>query len=112
MKGKREELMIVCVVKVSSVLQAPERPHLYCLCMADRVQSWRAESAFEDSLPAPSAVTARELTLKLLLLGDVMVGKTSLAQRYVNNIFMRAYKETIGGKCTTNLYGDNNILSN
>ncbi|KAH7828348.1 Rab32A3 [Monocercomonoides exilis] len=37
-----------------------------------------------------------EYLLKILVVGDLGVGKTSLIQRYVHNIFNREYKTTIG----------------
>ncbi|KAK2957141.1 putative GTP-binding protein ypt3 [Blattamonas nauphoetae] len=37
-----------------------------------------------------------EYLLKVLVVGDLGVGKTSLIQRYVHNIFNREYKATIG----------------
>jgi Ras-related protein Rab-32 len=37
-----------------------------------------------------------EYLLKVLVVGDLGVGKTSLIQRYVHNIFSREYKATIG----------------
>ena len=33
---------------------------------------------------------------KIIILGDVGVGKTSLVQRFVNNTFSKDYKATIG----------------
>ncbi|KAK7101748.1 ras-related protein Rab-7L1-like [Littorina saxatilis] len=60
------------------------------------VEKWRKTCGWDRDDSLTSRPVHREITLKLLLLGDVMVGKTSLVQRYVNNVFMRAYKETIG----------------
>lgn len=37
-----------------------------------------------------------EYLLKVLVVGDLGVGKTSLIQRYVHNIFSREYKPTLG----------------
>ncbi|KAH7829410.1 Rab32A4 [Monocercomonoides exilis] len=37
-----------------------------------------------------------EFLLKVLVVGDQGVGKTSLVQRYVNGIFAREYKATVG----------------
>lgn len=39
-----------------------------------------------------------EVLFKVLIIGDPTVGKTSFVQRYVNNLFRRDYKMTIGGK--------------
>lgn len=38
---------------------------------------------------------------KLIILGDSGVGKTSLMQRYVNQLFSSAYKTTIGADFST-----------
>ncbi|KAL4225960.1 Ras-related protein Rab-7L1 [Mactra antiquata] len=37
-----------------------------------------------------------EVLFKVLIIGDPTVGKTSFVQRYVNNLFRRDYKMTIG----------------
>jgi Ras-related protein Rab-7L1 len=39
-----------------------------------------------------------EVLFKVLIIGDPTVGKTSFVQRYVNNLYRRDYKMTIGGK--------------
>ncbi|PVD24932.1 hypothetical protein C0Q70_15426 [Pomacea canaliculata] len=51
---------------------------------------------FEDSLRLAAPKVCREVSLKVLVLGDMMVGKTSLVQRYVKNAFKHHYKGTIG----------------
>jgi len=38
----------------------------------------------------------RELLFKVLVIGDVATGKTTLIKRYVHGMFMRNYKATIG----------------
>lgn len=38
---------------------------------------------------------------KVLIVGDVTVGKTSLVQRYANDSFNKHYKSTVGGECWT-----------
>ena len=35
--------------------------------------------------------------IKILVVGNSGVGKTSLCNRYVNDIFIRSYKPTVGG---------------
>lgn len=35
---------------------------------------------------------------KVLIIGDVTVGKTSLVQRYANDSFNKHYKSTVGGE--------------
>ena len=42
-----------------------------------------------------------ERTLKVILVGDAGVGKTSFVQRYVDQSFLKDYKATIGGKLNT-----------
>jgi len=41
-------------------------------------------------------VTGDNNAFKILLLGEIAVGKTSIAQRYVHKIFERTYKSTMG----------------
>ena len=41
-------------------------------------------------------MSEKQYILKLLLLGDTGVGKTSIAQVYVNDTFQTSYKSTIG----------------
>lgn len=38
-----------------------------------------------------------ERLYKVLIVGDATVGKTSFVQRYVNDIFRKDYKGTVGG---------------
>ena len=44
------------------------------------------------------ASTMRDVTAKVVILGDSGVGKTSYAQRYVSGHFLGNYKFTVGGK--------------
>jgi len=41
-------------------------------------------------------MSTRKAVLKVIILGDTDVGKTSIANRYVNNTFTNTYKATIG----------------
>lgn len=38
-----------------------------------------------------------DTTVKILVVGNSGVGKTSLCNRYINDRFVRAYKPTVGG---------------
>ncbi|PWZ20382.1 hypothetical protein Zm00014a_041689 [Zea mays] len=57
-------------------------------------------SADPDLAPAPMA-TRRRMLLKVIILGDSGVGKTSLMNQYVNNRFSNQYKATIGADFLT-----------
>ena len=37
-------------------------------------------------------------SVKILVIGNSGVGKTSLCHRYINEIFVRSYKPTVGGE--------------
>lgn len=37
------------------------------------------------------------ISVKILVIGNSGVGKTSLCHRYINEIFVKAYKPTVGG---------------
>lgn len=39
-----------------------------------------------------------EIPAKILVIGNSGVGKTSLCNRYNNDIFIKNYKPTVGGK--------------
>jgi len=52
--------------------------------------------------PAPATMaTRRRMLLKVIILGDSGVGKTSLMNQYVNNRFSNQYKATIGADFLT-----------
>ena len=46
------------------------------------------------------------IPIKILILGDSGVGKTSLCCRYMNDNYLESYKPTVGGKTIIN----NNIF--
>ncbi len=53
-----------------------------------------------DTAQASSALMPEpneSVILKVLIIGDPCVGKTSYVQRYINGTFHRNYKGTIGG---------------
>ena len=47
-----------------------------------------------------SAASVKEeiTTVKILVVGNSGVGKTSLCHRYINEIYVKAHKPTVGGK--------------
>ena len=45
-----------------------------------------------------------EIVLKVLIIGDSNVGKTSFVQRYISNTFRGTYKWTVGGKVNLLFY--------
>jgi Ras-related protein Rab-7A len=47
------------------------------------------------------AATRKKILLKIILLGESGVGKTSLMDQYVNRKFSSAYKATIGADFLT-----------
>ncbi|KAG0230747.1 ras-related protein rab-32-like protein [Mortierella sp. GBAus27b] len=49
---------------------------------------------YEDNNPYPTDI--REYLYKVLVIGDLGTGKTSIIKRYVHNIFSTNYKSTIG----------------
>uniref|UniRef100_A0AAV2KL64 Uncharacterized protein n=1 Tax=Knipowitschia caucasica TaxID=637954 RepID=A0AAV2KL64_KNICA len=46
--------------------------------------------------PPPPAQMQQERLLKVLVIGDLGVGKTSIIQRYVHQVFSQHYRATIG----------------
>jgi len=47
---------------------------------------------------------------KICLVGDFSVGKTSLTQKFVNNVFSEKYLTTIGVKIDTKTVGDTKLI--
>ncbi|RBP49256.1 Rab family GTPase [Arenicella xantha] len=48
--------------------------------------------------------------LKICMVGDFSVGKTSLTQKFVNNVFSEKYLTTIGVKIDTASVGDTKLI--
>ncbi|CRG83995.1 putative Ras-related protein Rab7 [Talaromyces islandicus] len=70
--------------------RAARLPDLSCLLPPNR------------SLPIPAAMASRKkVLLKVIILGDSGVGKTSLMNQYVNKKFSASYKATIGADFLT-----------
>ncbi len=44
------------------------------------------------------------ITVKILIVGNSGVGKTSLCNRYINDSFKKSYKPTIGGIVSLFIY--------
>jgi GTPase SAR1 family protein len=54
---------------------------------------------FVDIQPEKMGLVKDEITsVKILVIGNSGVGKTSLCHRYINEIFVRSYKPTVGGE--------------
>jgi len=51
--------------------------------------------------PLPSMSSRKKVLLKIIILGDSGVGKTSLMNQYVNKKFSASYKATIGADFLT-----------
>jgi small GTP-binding protein len=47
---------------------------------------------------------------KICMVGDFSVGKTSLTQKFVNNVFSEKYLTTIGVKIDTAMVGDDKLI--
>ncbi len=47
---------------------------------------------------------------KICMVGDFSVGKTSLTQKFVNNVFSEKYLTTIGVKIDTAMVGDTKLI--
>jgi len=58
----------------------------------DRVSS----KTLVDSFVKIQKGREREILYKVLVVGDVATGKTSIIKRFMNNIFLKEYKSTIG----------------
>lgn len=48
--------------------------------------------------------------LKICMVGDFSVGKTSLTQKFVNNVFSEVYLTTIGVKIDTAMVGETKLI--
>ena len=48
--------------------------------------------------------------IKVCMVGDFSVGKTSLTQKFVNNVFSENYLTTIGVKIDTAMVGDTKLI--
>jgi len=64
---------------------------LFTVAMADASSSQAKTKSMEDSDDEPE-----QLQYKVILLGDGAVGKTSIAMRFTEDHFAKAYKQTIG----------------
>lgn len=53
-------------------------------------------TSVEDPTSAPNTEMQNERLLKVLVIGDLGVGKTSIIKRYVHQIFSQHYRATIG----------------
>jgi len=64
---------------------------------ADTTSTQKAQNGATTSVAEQREKTGpTELMCKILVVGDIGAGKTSIIQRYVNNIFSTQYKSTIG----------------
>ncbi|VDK43715.1 unnamed protein product [Anisakis simplex] len=49
-------------------------------------------------------MTKKQLLFKILVIGDVGTGKSSIVRRYVHNLFNQYYKATVITYCSVSLY--------
>lgn len=56
--------------------------------------------------------TRKKSLLKVIILGDSSVGKTSLMNQYINKRFSNQYKATIGADfCTKEVIADDRVVT-
>uniref|UniRef100_A0A7E4W9T3 Ras-related protein Rab-32 n=1 Tax=Panagrellus redivivus TaxID=6233 RepID=A0A7E4W9T3_PANRE len=67
---------------------------------------------FGSDLDKSNTPVKKDLLFKILVIGDVSTGKSSVIRRYVHNIFETHYKATIGVDFATKIvqWNDNRLI--